>query len=163
MYKPYRFISMPAGFQEKFNTMPKFDGNYHFWVRDSKTNKIIDPTPNFDGTCGEWTTGKRHYFIWSYESQKYKFDELWENSCICFGGNKGVWELIESIGRTGRYERGKCFLNAMAYILANDKGGDRLLLEGGACGYEIRSFNGYEPFKGINESKQTVINLDWGY
>ena len=159
--QPFHFMSVYAGFQEKMNTHPNLHGNYHFWVRDTKTGKIIDPTPDFDGTCEDWDTGKRHYFKYSPMVQKKKCDELWDNQSSFFGGKHNFMKRCELIGKLKQYKKGKCFMNAIGYMMAHQHQPE-LLLEGGACGYEIDNFNHCSPFPEIKRGMR-MINLDWGY
>jgi len=159
--QPVRFISVEAGFQENFNTHPNLKGNYHFWVRDTKTGQIIDPTPDYDGTPPFWDTGEKHYFKFSPMVQKKKCDELWNNMISSLGGKDKFIKRCELIGKLEHYKKGKCFLNALGYMMAHQHQPE-LLLEGGACGYEIDNFNHCRPFPQIKRGMK-IINLEWGY
>jgi len=160
--KRIKFMSVQAGLQDKVNTLPDLSGNYHWWLRDKKTNKIIDPSPNYDGTCPNWKTGKRRYFPFHRDTTMKKLEYLTDHFDRIFKSQGGFNRVIEAICRTGIYESGKCFPNAIAYMTCNG-GPDKYELVSGACGYEIDTFNGCYPFPNMDDKVVKYINLDWGY
>ena len=155
------FMSVQAGLQDKVNTLPELSGNYHWWLRDKKTNKIIDPSPNYDGTNSDWKTGKRRYFPFNRDTTMNKLEYLTDDFERGYT-KEGFNRLLAVIAGTGKYDSGRCFPNALAYMTYNG-GPDKYELVSGACGYEIDTFNGCYPFPNMNEDVVKYINLDWGY
>ena len=159
---PIMFMSVYAGLQDKCNTVPELSGNYHWWIVDTETGKIIDPSPNYDGTCPDWTTGERRYFHFREDTIKQKYRYL-KNHFVDYYNSIGQDFMTRCgiIGKLNQYKSGKCFENALGFIL--DRDDDKYNLVCGACGYEMISFNGNEPFPHMNEKTTKYINLDWGY
>jgi len=161
--KRIQFMSVQGGLQDKVNTLPDLSGNYHWWLREKKTNKIIDPSPNYDGSNSSWKTGKRRYFPFHRDTTEAKFLDL-HNKHIEYYKKQGkdFNIVLDLLGSRNLYKKGMCFSNAVAYMTCNG-GPDKYELVSGACGYEIDTFNGCYPFPNMDDKVVKYINLDWGY
>ena len=137
----FKFHSSFAGEQEDIHTIRNQPlKNFHYWVVDVETKKMIDPTPpDMPPLAGKHPI----YIPWSKEEQDEQ--KAFNMSLL----PPDVKEWAEDRIKNKLFEQRRCFQNCMALCIHYPK---KYLLVCGSMGWVI----------GVDEEGYHGVNLDYG-
>ena len=145
-FKNVVYVSAYTGEQSTYHTIKDvtFGGNYHYWVIDKPTGKIVDITPlqeplpdNTEPIYIPWTH-------WEQQAQiRYNIFDV--NRYYNYETDKELKRRFEQQD----YKKGDCFLNSWALVESDP---DRYQLVCGSFGFKL------------DETPDSIVyNLDYGY